>query len=76
MRFLTPLLFLAAAFYVRHNNATDPNHVLVLPGIDLVAPGTTDDPVGQGQATVTALFTLAGVFFVWDLWQARRATSA
>ena len=71
MRFLTPALFLIAALYVRHTNAADPNRVLVLPFIDVVAPGSAGDPVAQGQATVTALFVLAGVFMAWELLRRR-----
>jgi hypothetical protein len=66
MRFLTPALFLAAALYVRHANATDANRVLVLPLIEVFFPSTTGEPVAQGQATVTALFVLAAIFAVWD----------
>jgi hypothetical protein len=76
MRFLTPALFLAAAIYVRHANATDPNRVLVLPLIDVIFPSTSGDPVAQGQATVTALFVLAGVFALWDAVAWLRSRSA
>lgn len=63
MRFVTPVLFLLAGFWVQNNNANHGDRILVLPFLDMV----TTDVHEQGQLTVYACFGIGGVLLVGNL---------
>ncbi|MDP2314921.1 MAG: hypothetical protein Q8P41_18625 [Pseudomonadota bacterium] len=76
MRFLTPALFAAAAVYVGWQNAQHTDRALVLPFLDVVAPGTAGNVAAQGALSVNILWGLAAVFTLWELFRMRRDRKA
>lgn len=62
MRFVTPILFAAAAAYVGWQNGQHTDRVLVLPFLDVIAPGTAGNAAAQGALSVQILVGLAVVF--------------
>lgn len=79
MRFLTPVLLIAAAAFVHHSNATSMGRVILFPFIDALVPSTEGDPRAMGEASVHALLLLGGVTLLAALFreaQARRVDRA
>jgi hypothetical protein len=72
MRFITPVLFAAAAVYVGWQNGQHTDRALVLPFLDIIAPGTTGNIAAQGALTVNILFGLAVVFGLWEIFRMMR----
>jgi hypothetical protein len=66
MRFLTPVLFAAAAVYVGWFNGTHTDRTLVLPMLDLLDPSIASNPAAQGALTVKVLGGLAVVLALWE----------
>jgi len=63
MRFVTPVLFLLAGFWVQDNNANHGDRILVIPFLDVF----TTDVREQGQLTVYICFGISAVFFAGHL---------
>lgn len=59
MRFLSPILFAAAAAGVAWYNAQQADRALVLPFMDLLDSSAANDPKRQGELTVLVLAGLA-----------------
>ncbi|MDP2304837.1 MAG: hypothetical protein Q8P18_02285 [Pseudomonadota bacterium] len=76
MRFITPILFAAAAAYVGWQNGQHTDRVLVLPFLDVIAPATAGDAAAQGALTVQILFGLAVVFALWEGYRMMRDRQA
>lgn len=76
MRFITPLLFAAAAVYVGWQNAQYTDRALVLPFLEVLAPATKGDMAAQGALTVNLLWGLAAFFTTWELFRMFRDRKA
>ena len=66
MRFLTPILFAAAAVGVGMYNAQHTDRALVLPFLDVLDPAGANDPARMGMLTVQVLGGIAVIFGIWD----------
>lgn len=64
MRFLTPILFFAAALYVDWHNNNQANSILMFPFIDTIYPKSQGDPRAMGEASEKLLLVLGGLFMV------------
>lgn len=65
MKFLTPILFFAAAAYVHWHNTTQTGSVLMFPFIDIVYPPSKGNPHQMGSASVVLLAALGFVTLMW-----------
>lgn len=57
-RFITPILFFAAAGYVQHHNGQNSGSVIVFPFIDVIYPASKGDPQLMGQASIWVLVAM------------------
>lgn len=73
MRFVSPILFAAAAAYVAWYNGSHEGQVLMLPFMEVLSPATMGDPAAQGALSVNVLAGFAVLFAVLDLVQWLRA---
>lgn len=71
MRFVSPVLFLAAAGGVSWYNGQHADRALVLPFMDVIDPGA--DALRQGELSVIVLIGVAVVLGVRDVLGALRA---
>lgn len=75
MRFLTPVLFFAAAGYVHWFNTSQSQEVLQFPFIDILYPASAGDHVMQGKASVVLLAAVGLLSLLWQIsasWRYRR----
>ena len=68
MRFITPVFMFAAAAYVWWYNANHTGSVVMLPGMDVIAPSTKGDPAAQGEMSAWVFAGLGGLFLVRAIW--------
>lgn len=66
MKFLTPILFFAAAAYVHWHNTTQTGSVLMFPFIATIYPPAEGDPHEMGSASVVLLVALGAVTLLWS----------
>jgi hypothetical protein len=66
MRFLTPLLFAAAAGWVAWYNGQHADRAMVLPFVSALDPAAEGNPARQGELTVMVLGGLAVLLGAWD----------
>lgn len=75
MRFLTPVLFFAAAGYVQWFNTSHTDEVLMFPFIDVLYPDAAGDPHAMGEASAVLLAAIGMVSLLWHIsasWRYRR----
>ncbi|MFT4978733.1 MAG: hypothetical protein ACI8S6_004643 [Myxococcota bacterium] len=77
MRFLTPILFFAAAGYVYWYNGSQGEAVLMFPPfiIEVLYPDAAGDPHAMGEASVVLLVAMGLLTLLWNLsasWRYRR----
>ncbi len=77
MRFLTPVLFGAAAGWVYWYNAQHAGQAVVFPFVELLDPSAAGNPARQGELTVLLLGGMAVVLALWEgvRWARERAES-
>lgn len=78
-RYLTPILFFAAAAYVDWHNTSQSGSVLMFPFIDLVYPAAKGDPVQLGKISVWMLVGIGALILTFRLteeWRYRRQLRA
>ena len=74
-RYLTPVLFFAAAGYVDWHNGQQSGSVLMFPFIDVLYPAAKGDPALMGRASVWLLIAIGVLTLVYRLteeWRYRR----
>jgi len=67
MRFLTPLLFFAAAGYVFWYNDNHTGSVMMFPFMDVLFPSDAGKPHAQGENTVVLLGAIGLLSLLWQL---------
>lgn len=67
MRFLTPILFFAAAAYVSWYNQNHVDRLILAYVFDILVPSSKGDPFTQGRLTVYALGGAGLVFLIRDI---------
>ena len=70
IRWLNPVIFVAAALYVRHYNASHQGSQLIFPGTDALAGG---DLVAAGALTWQLVLGLGGLLAIWAVVQTLRS---
>ncbi len=78
MRFLTPVLFAAAAGWMAWYNGQYTDRAVVLPFVELLDPSAAGDPVKLGSLSVVVLAAIAGILAVWEgfRWMRERGSTS